>query len=105
MNSLVKRATSLCAPSMWFLALTSLYIIYGIVVSYKDGIYPICFEPERCDIFMTFVHISLAILVMILFTWILNVICSYGYNVVAWSLFAVLLISRHVNEFFIDITL
>jgi len=105
MNSIVKRMSSLCAPSLSFLVVNSIYIIYGIVVSYKSGIYPICFEPERCDIFMTFSRIGLAILLTILFTWILNVICSYGYNVIAWLLFAVILILRHVNGFFIEFTL
>jgi len=95
----------LCAPSIWFLAISSIYIIYGIVVSYKDGVYPICFEPDRCDIFTTFARLALAVLIMILFTWILNILCSYGYNVIAWLLFAVILVFRHVNEIFIDVTI
>lgn len=105
MNSLIKRVSLLCAPSIWFLAISSIYIIYGIVVSYKDGVYPICFEPDRCDIFTTFARLALAVLIMILFTWILNILCSYGYNVIAWLLFAVILVFRHVNEIFIDVTI
>lgn len=102
MENLIKKMCSLCAPSMWFLVITTLYLIYGIFVSYKDGVYPICFDPDRCDLFTTFARLGLAVILMVLFTLILNVICSYGYNVVAWLLFAVLLISRHINGVSID---
>lgn len=104
MENLIKKAQSLCAPSMWFLVITTIYIIYGIFVSYKDGVYPICFNPERCDIFTTFSRLALDVFMMLLFTLILNVICSYGYNVVAWMLFAVLLVFRHLNNLSIDLS-
>jgi ABC-type transport system involved in multi-copper enzyme maturation permease subunit len=104
MDSIIKKARSLCAPSMWFLVITIIYIIYGIFSSYNNGVYPICFDPDRCDIFLTFAHLSLAVITMLLFTVILNVICSYGYNVIAWLLFAMLLIFRHLNGISIDIT-
>jgi hypothetical protein len=103
MSGIMRKASSLCTPSKLFLAITSIYIMYTIVVAYKYGIYPICFDPARCDVFITLVHLALSVIIMILFTWILDVICSYGHNVVAWALFAVILTFRHLNNFHLEL--
>jgi hypothetical protein len=104
MDTIIRKVRSLCAPSLWFLTITTIHIIYIIILTYNQGIYPYCFHPEKCDTYLTYTHLGISIISIVGFTWILNIICSYGYNVIAWLLFAVLMIFRHLEAFSIDIS-
>jgi hypothetical protein len=104
MDIISKKVRSLCTPSLCFLLVTTIHIIYIIITTYNHGIYPYCFDPDKCDTYLTYTHLGISIISIIGFTWILNIICSYGYNVIAWLLFAILMIFRHLEAFSIDIS-
>jgi hypothetical protein len=96
---------SLCTPSITFLVVSILYMIFTITMASTNGTYPYCFTPEKCDTYLTYTSLGKYIISTIVFTIVLNIICSYGYNVIAWLLFAILMIFRHLESASIDISI
>jgi hypothetical protein len=89
---------SLCYPALLFLVISFIHII--ITPIYSDD-YSGCFKEGICESY--YKHLGVSIVYIIVSTLILNVVCSYGYNIIAWLLFIGLIIYRYVDSISFDI--
>ena len=104
MDNMYRKVRSLCTPAMIFLVISTIQFIFKVVMISKNGTYPFCFHDEKCDTYLTYTTLGINLIFNIVAVIILNVICSYGYNVVAWVLFAGLMIFRHLESASIDVS-
>lgn len=104
MDNIFRKVRLLCTPAMALLIVSTFYFIYKVIMISKYGTYPICFHDEKCDKNLTYTTLGIFVIFTIVFIMILNVICSYGYNTLAWVLFAGLMIYRHLESASINVT-
>ena len=104
MDNIYRKVRSLCTPATILLVISLIRLIYAVVWTYNYGTYPECFDSQKCDTYLTYTNLGIYVIVTIAAVFILNLVCSYGYNVLAWVLFAGIMMVRHLESASIDVT-
>ena len=75
----------LCAPAMVYLGL-SLLALFMMAFQNLGNFNTYCIGYYKCDESSTSMIFIIKVLYILLWTWILNIICKSGYEVVSWFL-------------------
>jgi hypothetical protein len=76
---------NLCAPSQFYFIISMLAIIILAIQNYGNSL-EYCVGDYSCQVTSTFIVFMIKILVVLLWTWILNLICKAGVTPLSWFL-------------------
>jgi hypothetical protein len=99
----MKSVRSLCSPAFLFLVISTIHMIFVITTTFRSDIYPVCVKQGKCEPYYKYLGVS--IVYILVATLILNMICSYGYNIIAWLLFIAFIIFRYVESMSADVSI
>ena len=79
------KINKLCTPALFYLIISIISIIITLFITIGDrSIY--CLGKINCDMSYISIVIIIKIIFMLLWTWILNLICKAGYSSISWFL-------------------
>lgn len=75
----------ICTPALFYLIISIISIVITLFMTTEDrSIY--CLGNINCDIFFISIVLIIKIIFMLLWTWILDLICKAGYSSISWFL-------------------
>lgn len=77
--------SNLCAPAYFYFIISAISIILLAIQNYGNSL-EYCVGDYSCQVSSTFVVFMIQILVILLWTWILNLICKAGVTPLSWFL-------------------
>jgi len=79
----VNKVRSLCTPSFIFFVI-SVLSLFVMIFENIENTNRYCFGNVSCDVANTSMIFIVKILMIVVWTWLLEVLCSSGYEKVAW---------------------
>ena len=77
--------SNLCAPAYFYFIISMISIIILAIQNYGNSL-EYCVGDYSCQVSSTFIVFMIKILVILLWTWILNLICKAGVTPLSWFL-------------------
>jgi hypothetical protein len=75
----------LCTPASVYLGISIIALIVMILQNFGNT-HSYCLGTYECDVSNIYIVFIIKILYILLWTWILNLVCSYGGSQIAWFL-------------------
>jgi hypothetical protein len=79
----VNKVRSLCTPSFVFFVI-SVLSLFVMIFQNVENTHEYCFGNVSCDVSNTSMIFIIKIVVIIVWTWLLDVLCSRGFERLAW---------------------
>jgi hypothetical protein len=83
MNSVVSKVQSLCTPALIFFII-SVLSLFLMIFDNVENTTAYCLGNIKCNVPNTAMVFIVEIVILIVWTWLLNLICSRGHPNIAW---------------------
>jgi len=77
--------SNLCAPAQFYFIIAMFSIIILAIQNYGNSL-EYCVGDYSCQVSSTFIVFMIKIMIVLLWTWILNLICKAGVTPLSWFL-------------------
>ena len=77
--------SNLCAPAYFYFIISMISVIILAIQNYGNSL-EYCVGDYSCQVSSTFIVFMIKILLILLWTWILNLICKAGVTPLSWFL-------------------
>ncbi len=83
--NLVKTYNSLCSPAALYLVL-SLFAFFILIFQNINNRHTLCIGNYSCPVSNVSLIFVLDLILIIFWTWVLNLICKSGWSIISWTL-------------------
>ena len=81
----MKLFSNLCTPAYVYLMISTIFIVVSSIQNYGNvNVY--CLGEMSCPVPNTFLIFLIKVIYVLFWTWVLNLICGAGYQLVSWLL-------------------